>query len=196
MTSEATLAYKYRAIKPPAVSVFPRPIRVTAAPVDRGLERPLRAWVCSPPTLRLQLCVLREAAFQGFLPIDDLGSQEALSPVLLSSPRPARAARPDSGLGSLLGQSSMIVSAIGTMSASISHFALTPNSAGRTSSVERGVDITRPASRGSTRTDGSRLEIVTQGSVPYSAFSTKSLSAPDSAPQTSPLRPASCRTPA
>src|SRR5712671_3509240 len=33
-------------------------------------------------------------------------------------------------------------------------------------------------------------------SVPYSAFSTKSLSAPDSAPQTSPLRPASCRTPA
>ena len=30
----------------------------------------------------------------------------------------------------------------------------------------------------------------------YSAFSTKSLSAPDSAPQTSPLRPASCRTPA
>jgi hypothetical protein len=35
-----------------------------------------------------------------------------------------------------------------------------------------------------------------QGSVPYSALSTKSLSAPDSAPQTSPLRPASCRTPA
>jgi catechol 2,3-dioxygenase-like lactoylglutathione lyase family enzyme len=29
---------------------------------------------------------------------------------------------------------------------------------------------------------------------PYSALSTKSLSAPDSAPQTSPLRPASCRT--
>ena len=34
------------------------------------------------------------------------------------------------------------------------------------------------------------------GSILYSAFSTKSLSAPDSAPQTSPLRPASCRTPA
>src|SRR5215831_6270711 len=32
--------------------------------------------------------------------------------------------------------------------------------------------------------------------LPYSALSTKSLSAPDSAPQTSPLRPASCRTPA
>jgi hypothetical protein len=30
--------------------------------------------------------------------------------------------------------------------------------------------------------------------LPYSAFSTKSLSAPDSAPQISPLRPASCRT--
>jgi hypothetical protein len=30
--------------------------------------------------------------------------------------------------------------------------------------------------------------------LPYSALSTKSLSAPDSAPQISPLRPASCRT--
>jgi hypothetical protein len=37
---------------------------------------------------------------------------------------------------------------------------------------------------------------VLAGCVPYSVFSTKSLSAPDSAPQTSPLRPASCRTPA
>ena len=37
---------------------------------------------------------------------------------------------------------------------------------------------------------------VLAGCVLYSVFSTKSLSAPDSAPQTSPLRPASCRTPA
>ena len=35
-----------------------------------------------------------------------------------------------------------------------------------------------------------------RGLVPYSALSTKILSAPDSAPQTSPLRPASSRTPA
>jgi len=36
---------------------------------------------------------------------------------------------------------------------------------------------------------------VLAGFVLYSVFSTKSLSAPDSAPQTSPLRPASCRAP-
>src|SRR6266851_6781909 len=117
----------------------------------------------------------------------------------------------------------MIVSAIATMSASISHFTLTPNSAGRTSSAERKVDITRPAPRGSTQgrpvpaqdRDASKPDLVAvahrlpddpecllrqrsqdQGSVLYSALSRKSLSAPDSAPQTSPLRPASCRTPA
>src|SRR6516162_6470844 len=37
---------------------------------------------------------------------------------------------------------------------------------------------------------------VLAGFLLYSVFSTKSLSAPDSVPQTSPLRPASCRTPA
>jgi hypothetical protein len=55
----------------------------------------------------------------------------------------------------------MIASGIATMSEWIALFAVAPNSAGRTSSAERRVDITRPAPRGSTRTGRSRHEIVT-----------------------------------
>ena len=56
----------------------------------------------------------------------------------------------------------MIVSAIATMSGSISPLAGGPNSAGRTSSALRTVDMTRPPSRGSTMTSRSRPDIVTR----------------------------------
>jgi len=79
-------------------------IRIAAAPlalVRNSLRARGPARGC---LLRLRFCVLRETALQGVHQIDDFGavrrSHEALSPVPSPSPRPARAARPDSGLGS------------------------------------------------------------------------------------------------
>ncbi len=57
---------------------------------------------------------------------------------------------------------SMMVSAIASISGSTSPFALLLNSAARTSSALRRVDMTSPPSRGSTNTKRSRLEIVTR----------------------------------
>jgi len=60
----------------------------------------------------------------------------------------------------------MIISARPTISGSASPFALAPNSEGQTSSVERRVDITKPAPRGSTRTGPSCAQTSPIGSTP------------------------------
>jgi hypothetical protein len=152
--SSAALAQLRRpALQQPRPASRVRLIRVAAAPVDVGREQPLQRGFAHGRLPRPGLRVLREAALQRFHQINELGwlgdrtrrcrqfrrlrLDQLAQRILMASRKLAGSNAPD--------RRSMMVLAIATISGSASPFALGPNSARRTSSAERSVDITRPA---------------------------------------------------